>query len=95
MSAPVPDASPVDVSPDAGFEPSAPVASLCGFTLPVLRYALNFRARIPNFPPTLPIPFPSLGLNCSLDNPIDVSTGVPVGGGRKPNVPKDPDHDFD
>lgn len=93
MSAPVPDGSPVDA--DLGFAPSAPVASLCGFTLPVLRFVLGFRAPPFKFPPDLPIPFPSLGLNCSLDNPLSVSSGVPAGGGRKPNVPRDPDHDFD
>jgi len=93
MSSPVPDAPSVDL--DAGFEPSLPVAALCGFKLPFLRYALKYRVPGFSFPPKLAIPFPSLGLNCSLNNPIDVSSGLPAGGGRKSTIPKDPDDDFD
>jgi hypothetical protein len=79
---------------DVGMAPSLPVAALCGFTLPVLRFAFGLRIPSIAFPPALPIVLPSLGLNCSLDNPIDVTSGVPAGGGRTPNVPRDPDDDF-
>ena len=75
----------------AGFQPSPmPVASLCGFKLPVFVFSLGFKQ-----PTIFPLPFPefalSLGLNCSLENPIDVSAGVKFGGGRVSNADPDPD----
>jgi hypothetical protein len=67
------------------------VASLCGFAIPSFLFILKFLL------PPLPFPLPlptfnfSIGLNCDLNNPINVSAGLTWGGGRKPSYDRDPD----
>lgn len=77
---------------NAKFSPGLPVASLCGFTLPIL--SILFSINIPGLP--FPIPFPPniailIGLNCSLSNPLNISGGVSYGGGRIASFDPDPD----
>jgi hypothetical protein len=95
--APPPDAPPPAVqaasSAGAAFAAGPTVDSLCGFALPSLSNLFKFPAlpAIPNFPPPLPIPRLSLGLNCSTDNPIDITAGIAYGGGRLPTSDPNPD----
>lgn len=93
------DPSPAEqdaASVDAGFALGPPVASLCGFAIPSLRF--KFGLKFPglpgiSFPPPLPFPFLSLGIHCDSDNPLDVTAGVKYGGGRVSNAPPDPDQE--
>jgi hypothetical protein len=83
-------------SANAGFSTSAiPAASLCGFTLPFLSFSLSFHLPALAFPPPFPIFGISFGLNCSLDNPINVSASLPYGGGRIGTSDPDVDDSFD
>jgi hypothetical protein len=76
----------------AGFQPSLlPVASLCGFKIPFLRFIFGFLLPPLPFPPPIPIPFLMLGINCNLNNPLAVGAGVKFGGGRTINALPDPD----
>lgn len=90
--APPPD-NPPPGPVNAGFAPGPPVGSLCGFTIPTIRFKLGFN--LPSgafaFPPKLPIPKLPLGINCAQNNPADVSSGQPFGGGRTSNADPDPD----
>lgn len=99
MGLPIPDGPPIGSTDSEGFgidiEPSLPVIALCGFKLPLFRYALKYKLPPLAFPPQIPFPLLSLGLLCSLNNPLDFSFGIPPGGGRTPRAPKDPDSDFD
>ena len=74
----------------ASFAASPPVASLCGFALPSFAFAIGFV-----LPTIFPLPIPvfsiSIGLNCSLTNPLDVSAGLSYGGGRVASSDPDPD----
>jgi hypothetical protein len=97
-TAPPQDDPPPDVqdaqAADAGFALGPPVASLCGFAIPSLRFSFGFK--IPGlpgiaFPPAIPFPFLAIGLHCDSDNPLDVTAGVGYGGGRVSNAPPDPD----
>lgn len=96
-TAPPPDApSPDDqdaASVDAGFAAGPPVASLCGFALPSFIPKLSIGIPIPsiNFPPPLPKFSLSLGLNCDVNNPLDVAGGIGWGGGRKASFDRNPD----
>lgn len=78
---------------DAGFDAGPPAASLCGFAIPTIRFKFGFNFNLPgfSFPPKLPIPYLSLGLNCDLNNPLDLSAGLKPGGGRTSNAPPSPD----
>jgi hypothetical protein len=77
----------------AGFAPGPPAAILCGYALPTLRFKIGFKLpKFPfSFPPKIPLPFLSLGLNCDLNNPINISAGLKPGGGRASNGLPDPD----
>ena len=93
-TAPPPDAPPVDdqiaVEAGASFSPGPTAASICGFAFPPI-FKLNFGFKLPPLP-SLSLSFNfSIGINCSLDNPFDVSAGVKYGGGRKASGPRDPD----
>lgn len=79
------------VEASAGFQPSPSGTSLCGFGLPGFAFNLSFRLpfAIPPFPP--PFNF-SLGLVCSLSDPIDAEFGF--GGGRVPQVDADADDEL-
>lgn len=79
------------VSVGAGFQPSPMAVELCGFALPFPYLGINIR--IPNipFPPELPSFLLAFGLNCDLDNPIDVTAGVGYGGGRVAGYDSSPD----
>lgn len=94
-SPPPPDAPPLAeqkaAAVSAGFEEGPPVASLCGFAIPSFLFKLSFNLPAISFPPPLPSFFIALGLNCSLNNPLDVSAGVPYGGGRQASFDPDPD----
>ena len=92
---PPPDAPPPDdqdlVTADASFEPGPSAVSLCGFAFPPT-FKFSFGFKLPSL--TLPLPinfFFNLGINCSLDNPFDLSAGVSAGGGRTALGPRDPD----
>jgi hypothetical protein len=79
------------VSADAGFSDSKPAASFCGFKIPLpyLKFALNLPAiKLPPFPPKIKL---SLGINCSLSNPVNFSAGLEWGGGRQGKHDPDPD----
>lgn len=80
----------------AGFSQSPiPAATLCGFALPKLSFKLGFKLPALKFPPAPSSFGVSLGLNCSTDNPINVSAGLPYGGGRVSTSDPDPDDAFD
>lgn len=103
MSLPVPDAPSPAVQdaalPGAGDLPAVPAVSLCGFSLPLPIFKFGFK--LPGLGIPIPPPIPpfqlALGLTCPPfgTSPIDITAGVPNGGGRKGVVPKDPDHDYD
>jgi hypothetical protein len=81
-------------SASAGFSEGPPVASLCGFSIPGLRF--KFGVKLPGlfaFPPKLPFPHIGFGLSCSTDNPLNITAGVSYGGGRTSNGLPDPDND--
>lgn len=75
---------PVNSENDPILPDTLPAASLCGFKLPALPNLLKLLLPIfPKIPlPPLPSFAFSIGLNCSLTNPLSVSAGVPWGGGR-------------
>jgi len=81
---------------EAGFNKPELNAHPCEFkiVLPFPQFSLNLPP-IP-FPP---FPFPlfnlNLALSCSLDEPIDMSSGQPYGGGRIPCFDPDPDDEED
>jgi hypothetical protein len=80
-------------SADAGFQDSKPAATLCGFKIPLpyLKFLINLPSislNLPPFPPKIKI---SLGINCSLSNPVDFSAGLSWGGGRQGSFEPDPD----
>lgn len=97
MSEPKPDAaSPEEqdkASDEGSFADSPTAQALCKFALPSLNWAINFK--LPNiaFPPdfSLYIPFPAIGINCSLKNPLELTGDIPNGGGRKGRADPDPD----
>lgn len=79
------------VEADAGFAPGPTSFDICGFKFPPL-FKFSFRFNLPTFElPTFNFNF-AIGINCSLDNPFDVSAGVSYGGGRKASGPRDPDY---
>lgn len=79
------------VEADAGFATGPTAFDICGFKFPPL-FRFSFGFKLPSLNLPLPIKFSfSLGINCSLDNPFDVSAGVTYGGGRKASGPRDPD----
>lgn len=84
-------------SVDAGFAPGPPVATLCGFAFPSFKPFLKIGIPIGgiSFPPKIPTFSPSLGLNCDVNNPLDVTAGVKWGGGRVASFDRDPDVDED
>ena len=63
------------------FALSPPAIALCGFALPLPGYVfgLKFLSLVQFMPFKLKL---MLGLNCALNNPLDVSAGVDFGGGR-------------
>lgn len=73
----------------AGFPPGPTVSDLCKFKIPFLRFSFGFKLPF-TFPPKIPIPFLMLGINCSLNNPLNVAAGIKPGGGRVANTPPDP-----
>ena len=90
INAPTPAQQSV-VSADAGFSDSKPAASLCGFKIPIpyIKFGLNIPfPKLPAFPPVIKL---SLGINCSLKNPLSFSASLPWGGGRKGQSDPDPD----
>jgi hypothetical protein len=95
-AAPPPDGPPLaaqDQSAEAaGFKQDGSAVDLCGFKLPFFIFKFPALPSLPGFPPALPIPRISLGLNCSTDNPVDVTAGVAYGGGRVAKF--DPDQDL-
>ena len=81
----------IGVSPSFGAGP--PILTICGLSLPLLAFLLGLKIKIPGFPPPLPFPFLAISLNCSLDNPFNVSAGVSYGGGRQATYDQNPDDD--
>lgn len=84
------------ISANAGFDDSGPpAAELCGFKLPFAFFGFAFELPPITFPPAFPRFGVALGLNCSLDNPINVSASLPYGGGRIGTSDPDGDDAFD
>ncbi len=77
------------VSADASMSVGKPVVDLCSFKLP---FAFSVSLHIPDILPKIPTFWFKLGfgLNCSLDNPLDVTASSPFGGGRIGSPPKNP-----
>lgn len=79
------------VDASASFEPGPDAISICGFKFPPT-FKFSFGFKLPSLTLPLPPKFSfSIGINCDLDNPFDVSGGVEWGGGRKASGPRDPD----
>jgi hypothetical protein len=88
---PLPDVQDAELL-NASFTLGLPVASLCGFALPSILLGLGIVLPSPlPIPPPLPKFKLAIGLNCSLDNPLDVSAGIEFGGGRVATGDPDPD----
>ena len=70
-------------------------ASLCEFSLklPNIKIPPVFNLPPIPFPPPFPIPKLSFTLSCDLNKPIDISAGLPFGGGKIPCVLPDPDEE--
>lgn len=77
------------------FEAGPPIGQLCGFKLPSFKFSLGFKVPSIKFPPPLPTFKPSLGINCSTTNPINVSAGLAWGGGRVATSDPDVDRELD
>lgn len=74
-----------------------PSLEFCGFKLALTIPGLSFKLPTINFPPQIDlfISFDlALGINCNLENPLNVTGGVKFGGGRKPNADPDPDDEY-
>lgn len=96
---PAPDLPLPDVQDAAGIELGfalgPPAVSICGFALPLPSILLGIVLPSPlPIPPPIPIPKLAIGLNCSLDNPLDISAGIAFGGGRVGASDPDPDLQF-
>ena len=82
-----------DVTVDLQFSLSPPVIALCGFALPTFLFA--FGVKLPKLPFPIPPKLPtfslSLGIDCMMHNPVNISKGVKWGGGRKSTSEPDPD----
>lgn len=77
------------------FALSPPAIALCGFALPLPGYVFGLKLPSPiPFPPPIPKLKLAIGLNCALNNPLDVSAGVDFGGGKVANADLDPDLAF-
>ena len=89
---PAPDVQDALAAVPTGLAVGLPAASLCGYALPnpLIVFGIKLPSPIP-IPPPLPIPKLALGLNCSLDNPLDLSASVEFGGGRVGASDPDPD----
>ena len=99
MSAPIPNqpslADQQALSANASFAPGPTSPDLCGFELPTFVFRISVNIPGIAFPPALPRFIPSLGISCAAINPIDVSSGVPYGGGRVATFDANPDDQFD
>lgn len=63
----------------------------CGFKIPFLLFGFSFKIPDFSFPPALPVFRLSIGINCLLSNPVNISAGVAYGGGRVSTSDPDPD----
>lgn len=94
---PVDEPAPQPASADPfGSASGPPVSSLCAFAVPKLpNFSPGFS--LPTgalaFPPALPLPKLPFGIDCSQNNPQDVSSGLAYGGGRESNADPSPDLD--
>src|SRR6266478_2230454 len=91
---PAPDTSTSTTSSFA--QPTAPVSSLCAFTvpkLPAFKPGFSLPTGALAIPPSLPLPKIPFGISCSQNNPQNASKDVPYGGGRTPNADPSPDLD--
>ena len=98
-SPPPPDAPPVaqqaTSQANAGFAAGPPIGQICGFTVPGFTFKLLPSLPPISFPPPIPTFSLSIGLNCSLSNPLNISAGLAYGGGRVSNADPDPDLQLD
>lgn len=88
-----PPADDAAVSGQFGVESQGPpVATICGFGIgqPKLKFGLSILIHF-SFPPSIPLPWFSFTLQCDPSSPVDVSGGLPFGGGRPANGEPDPD----
>lgn len=95
-SPPPPDLPPPDTTTHTLATPGPPVSALCGFVLPTLpNFLPGFSLPLDalSFPPPLPLPKLPLSIDCSQNNPQDVSSGLEYGGGRMSNADPSPDLD--
>jgi hypothetical protein len=90
--APPPNLPPPEPTP--GFAaPTETASSLCAFKLPLIpNFLPSFSFPLSGLLPTLPpLPKLPLSINCAQNNPQDVSSGLPYGGGRTSNADPSPD----
>lgn len=99
MPAPPPDAPPPSVqdqqTADATFGPGPSASSLCAFPAPPNAFSLLPKIPSLGFPPPLPVPVLAIAFNCDLDNPLAINNALPASATRVPQVPPDPDDDYD
>lgn len=73
------------------------LASICGFSLKIPDIPIPpVSIRLPSLAdllPKIPIPTLSFALSCDPTKPIDITAGLPFGGGRIPCVLPDPDEE--
>ena len=72
--------------------PDSPSAdSLCAFAIPLPHLPKFKLPSLLDLLPALPIPRLAISLNCSLSNPLNVTSGLKSGGGRETTRDPDPD----
>lgn len=74
---------------------TATVNGPCGLSLGLPTFGLSFGFKLPSIPPFPALPSLNLAfkLSCDPSKPLDISAGVPFGGGRTTNIGPDPDLD--
>ncbi len=73
------------------------VTGPCGFSFGLPKFSFSFTVTLPDLPaiPALPSFNFAFNLSCDPSKPIDISAGLPYGGGREAHYDPDPDHSDD